>query len=148
MAIGVPSIVKWFFGWLTGPLVEFGNKWLESRNEKRRIQREMYGDMVRHEIWAKMAAKQVLIAEQGWWVTAMIRPLFAYPLIIYTWCIVADSIYFHSGQIKQLPAFLEEWYGWIVAAYFLMRPIEKGARSLSNGALDWIKSKFSARRRK
>lgn len=138
-------MIKWFLNLVTGglldKLLDFGNTWLEKRNERIRIEREMFGDVVRAEIRAKMAARDVLLAEQGWWVTAMIRPLFAYPLIAYTWAIVADSIYFHSGSIQQLPPFLEEWYGWIVAAYFLMRPVEKGARSISTGISSWIKSR-------
>lgn len=133
---------QWIGNIITGGLLNKGleawNSWLSSRNERRRIKREMFGDIVQAEIYGKMAAKQVLLAEQGWWVTALIRPLFAYPLIVYTWCIVADSVYFHSGSIQRLPYFLEEWYGWIVAAYFLTRPIEKGVRSVSASLASWL----------
>lgn len=137
---------KWFINLVTGGLLDrllsFGTTWLEKRNERIAIEREMFGDIVRHEIAAKMAARDVLLAEQGWWVTRWVRPLFAYPLIVYTWCIVADSVYFHSGAIQRLPDFLEEWYGWIVAAYFLTRPIEKAARGVSSSVTGWLRKRI------
>jgi small-conductance mechanosensitive channel len=40
------------------------------------------------EIAARSAAKEVIIAEQGRWYTAIIRPLFALPFVIYIWKIV------------------------------------------------------------
>lgn len=137
--------MRWFLNLITGGILDrvlnFGTVWLEKRNERARIEREMFGDVVSHEIQAKMAARSVLIAEQGWWVTAMIRPLFAYPLIIYTWAIVLDSIWFHSKSVWRLPDFLEEWYGWIIAAYFLMRPIEKGTRSIAGAISGWLRGR-------
>ena len=43
------------------------------------------------------ASKQLLIAEQGHWFTAMIRPLFALPFVIYLWkVIVYDRVFFHA----------------------------------------------------
>ena len=115
-------------GVFSGNLLEFGKEWLNSRNQSNRVKREIMGDLITADVEAKKLAVQVMLAEQDWWVTRWIRPLFAYPLIVYTICIVADSVYFHSGQIQALPTFLEEWYGWIVAAYFVMRPVEKAVR--------------------
>lgn len=148
-------MMKWFLNLLTGGLLDKGldafKIWAANRNERIRIEREMFGDIVQHEIYAKMAARDVLLAEQGWWVTRMIRPLFAYPLIIYTWAHVADAIYFHTGDIWPLPDYLQEWYGWIIAAFFLMRPIEKATRSAAASVRErvetWLSNKVGGRKK-
>lgn len=76
------------------------------------------------------ALRAIILAEQGWRVTAWIRPLFAYPLIVWWTAVIADSIWFHSGSVQALPAPLDEWARAIVAAYFVSRPIEKIARAV------------------
>lgn len=71
------------------------------------------------------AQRDVLVAEQGWRVTAWIRPLLAYPVILHFALVVADSIFGFSWTIDALPSPMDEWEGWIVGAYFLTRPVEK-----------------------
>lgn len=77
---------------------------------------------IQAEVQARRAAADVLIAEQGWWLTAIIRPLFVLPLAIW-WCaVIADSIFMFSWNVAALPKPLDEWAGWIVLAYFVTAP--------------------------
>ncbi len=134
--------MKWFLNLLTGGLLDrlttLGTVWLGKRNERIRIEREMYGDRVRAEIVTKQLAANILIAEQGWWVTRMIRPAFAYPLVAYWGAHILRSLYFHEWEILPLPEFMQEWAGWIVAAFFLMRPIEKLGKGVGSHLKDWL----------
>lgn len=135
-------VIKGFLNWLSGGLLDralnFGTEWLKRRNERIRIEREMYGDRVRANTTAKILAQGVLIAEQGWWVTRMIRPAFAYPLALYWSAHIARALYFHDWVILPLPEFMQEWSGWIVAAYFLMRPIEKIGKNAGSHIRSWV----------
>lgn len=79
------------------------------------------------EIKMRQAAAAIVIAEQGWWVTAWIRPLFAYPLIIYFACCISASVFHYAGP-AQLPPPIGDWAGWMIVAYFGGRSIEKVAR--------------------
>lgn len=80
------------------------------------------------EAHARQAARDIVMAEQGWWVTAMIRPAFAWPIVIWSGAIVADSLFHFNWDVAALPSPLNDWAGWIVGAYFLTRPLEKIAR--------------------
>ena len=80
------------------------------------------------EIAARAAAKEIVIAEQGRWYTACIRPLFAFPLIVYFWKIILWDKIFKLGTTDPLSGMIGEWAGWIIVAYFGGRSIEKVAR--------------------
>lgn len=134
--------LKWIANLVTGGLLNKGIEvfsiWQTKRNERIRIERDMYGDRVRATTTATILAQAVLIAEQGWWVTRMIRPAFAYPLALYFAAHVARALYFHHWVILPLPEFMQEWAGWIIAAYFLMRPIEKIGRNAGSHLKSWV----------
>lgn len=89
----------------------------------------MFVAVLQADIDTKRAARDIVIAEQGWWVTAIVRPLFAYPLALWWGAVILDSIFLFDWEVAALPAPLDEWAGWIVAAYFVMRPVEKLGRS-------------------
>lgn len=74
---------------------------------------------------ARLAARDVVVAEQKWWVTASIRPLFALPLLIWWWAVIADSIFLFRWNVAALPKPLDEWAGWIMLAYFLAAPFDR-----------------------
>lgn len=79
------------------------------------------------EIAARAAASETIKVEQGWWVTAMIRPLFAIPLGLYfAKCVIWDAM-LGWGTTDPLRGLVGEWAGLIVLAYFIGRPIEKVA---------------------
>ena len=82
------------------------------------------------EIEARKQATALMIAEQGRWYTAIIRPAFAFPLVIYVWKVVLWDKVFGWGSTDVIAGPVGEWAGWILAAYFVTRPIEKVARSI------------------
>jgi len=132
------GFLNFISGGILDRVLSFGTVWLEKRNERIRIEREMYGDRVAATMHAKSLAHSILIAEQGWWVTRLIRPAFAYPLVAYWSAHIARAMYFHEWEILPLPEFMQEWSGWIIAAYFLMRPIEKIGRNTGSHLKSWL----------
>ena len=74
---------------------------------------------------ARLAARDVVVAEQQRWWTASIRPLFALPLLIWWWAVIADSIFLFRWNVAALPKPLDEWAGWIMLAYFLAAPFDR-----------------------
>ncbi|MFG1466581.1 hypothetical protein V5F77_27525 [Xanthobacter sp. DSM 24535] len=95
-----------------------------------RLRTDITISAVQAEVESRRVAGDIVIAEQGWWVTAMIRPLFVYPLLAWWWLVILDSIFLFRWNIAALPKPLDEWAGWIVAAYFVTRPFEKIAEGL------------------
>ena len=91
--------------------------------------RDVAVEALKAEIAARQAAAEIVKAEQGWWVTAMIRPAFAYPLALWWAAVIFDSIFHFGWKIAALPAPLSEWAGWIVLSFFVTRPFEKAVRS-------------------
>ena len=71
---------------------------------------------------------QLLIAEQGRWYTAIIRPLFALPLIVYFWKILIWDKVLGWGSTDALTGMIGEWAGLIILTYFGGRTVEKVAR--------------------
>ncbi|EFO32483.1 conserved hypothetical protein [Roseibium sp. TrichSKD4] len=100
----------------------------ELQNGRERLKTEVTLETIRAELAARQAARDIVLAEQGWWVTALIRPAFAWPIVIWSGAVVADSLFQFSWNVAALPSPLSEWAGWIVGAYFLTRPFEKAAR--------------------
>ncbi len=101
---------------------------MQAETEQERMRTEITIEEIRGEIAARQAAREIVVAEQGWWVTAMIRPAFAWPLIVWWAAVIADSLFHFNWNVAALPAPLDEWSGWIVAAYFMTRPFEKIGR--------------------
>ncbi|KZL29428.1 3TM-type holin [Pseudovibrio sp. WM33] len=103
----------------------------KSDNEALRIGATVTSEEIRAELESRRAARDIVLAEQGWWVTAMIRPAFAWPIVIHSGAIVADSLFHFEWDVAKLPDPLGTWAGWIVGAYFLTRPFEKAIRGAS-----------------
>lgn len=117
---------------LSGGLLEQVLAVLRQRSDAEVAQARMRTDVaiqaITAEQAARLAARDVVVAEQRWWVTASIRPLFALPLLIWWWAVIADSIFRFPWSIAALPKPLDEWAGWIVLAYFLAAPFDRLAR--------------------
>lgn len=76
--------------------------------------------------------RAVLLAEQGRWATALMRPAFAYPLAIYYAAVIADSIFMFEADVAALPSPIGDWSGWIISAIFLSESGERIARTVTN----------------
>ena len=89
-------------------------------------------DLAKKEIEGEIAARQAEITlirqEQGWWVTAMIRPLFAAPFIIFTFKVVVWDKVLKLGTTDALDPNMWNVFLTVVGAYFGVRTIEKVAR--------------------
>ena len=79
-------------------------------------------------ISALEAKRDILLREQGSWLTRWIRPALALPVVIYMWkLIVWDTVL--GWGVTPFPGDFIEWYVLTVTgAYFIMRPIEKFVR--------------------
>lgn len=71
------------------------------------------------------AQQNVLIAEQGNWVTRWIRPAIAFPFVAYLWKVVLWDKVLGLGATDPLSAQLGEIMMVMIGAYFLGRPFEK-----------------------
>jgi hypothetical protein len=102
----------------------------ESDVERERIDATVAIEHVRAELGRRQAQRDVLLAEQGRAVTAMMRPAFAYPLAVYYAAVIADSLFLFHWNVAALPAPVGEWSGWIISAIFLSESGERIARTM------------------
>src|SRR6516162_1403431 len=82
------------------------------------------------EIEARKSADAIIIAEQGRWYTAIIRPLLAAPVIVYLWKVIVWDIVLGLGTTDAIGGDVAAWAGSIVTAYVGGRSIEKIARTI------------------
>lgn len=131
-------IVGWLASIFTGPIIKsvldsavgaYRDK-LAVENNKDSKAVELAVKELESEIAARQQATEILKVEQGRWWTAMIRPLFAIPLLLYWWKIIVIDKLLGWGTTDALGGHVEAWATWIVAAYFVTRPFEKMAYRL------------------
>lgn len=81
------------------------------------------------EVAARAEATKLLIAEQGHWYTAMIRPLFAIPFVIYTWYIVVFNKVLGIGVVEfGIDSRFWAIFQTIIISYFGSIAVERVAR--------------------
>lgn len=80
------------------------------------------------DIEARKAANQIILAEQGRWYTAIIRPLFALPFIIFAWKVAVYDKVLGWGTTDPLDPNMWSVFLAVVWAYFGGRSIEKVMR--------------------
>lgn len=122
----------WLASLLGGPvvngLINAYKAKLEAANTQDRIAADLVAKEIEAEIEARKQASAVIIAEQGRWYTAIIRPLLALPIIIYFWkAIVWDKV-LGLGATDPITGMIADWTGMIITAYVGGRSIEKAAR--------------------
>lgn len=132
-------LLKWLGGFLTGPLLQGALDAYKAKlgNENNADQRS--SDLLAKELSLEQREAelnaQVVVAEQGHWYTAMVRPLFAMPFIIFLWkVIVWDKVLaqWTHGSTDNLSPDLWQWGGIVLTAYFAGRSLEKVAAKLVN----------------
>jgi hypothetical protein len=122
----------WLASLLGGPIVNgligaYKAK-LEASNTLDRIAADLAGKEIEAEIEARKQASAIIIAEQGRWYTAMIRPLLAMPIVIYFWKVIVWDKVLGWGVTDPITGMVADWAGVIVTAYVGGRSIEKVAR--------------------
>jgi hypothetical protein len=124
----------WLAQFLTGPII---NGFLDAYKAKLAASNtadahavEVTRAALMAEIAARRDATETIIAEQGRWYTALIRPLLALPVIIYLWKVIVWDTVLDWGSTAQLSGEVASWAGMIVTAYVGGRSLEKIARSI------------------
>ena len=102
----------------------------DSAVERERVTATVAIEEIRAELGRRQAQRDVLIAEQGRAVTALMRPAFAYPLAIYYAAVIADSLFHFAWNVAALPAPIGDWSGWIISAIFLSESGERITRTI------------------
>src|SRR5438105_2179843 len=82
------------------------------------------------EIEARKSADAIIIAEQGRWYTAIIRPLLALPVVIFMWKVIVWDKVLGLGSTDAITGDVATWSGAIVTTYVGGRSLEKIAKSI------------------
>ena len=127
-------MLAWLASLIGGPivngLIEGYKEKLDSANTHDRIAADLAVKDIEGEIAARQQASAIIIAEQGRWYTAIIRPLLALPIIIYFWKVIVWDKVLGLGVTDPLTGMAADWAGTIVTAYVGARTVEKVARTL------------------
>lgn len=68
---------------------------------------------------------RLLVAEQGNWATRWVRPMWAAPFVIWTWCKVVFEYTFHLMHVTELHDTASTMAVTIIVSYFGSRGLEK-----------------------
>ena len=101
---------------------------LDATNTQDRIAADLAAKEIEAEIEARRRASAIVIAEQGRWCTAIIRPLLAFWIIISFWKVIVFDKVLGLGTTDPLTGMVADWTGVIITAYVGGRSIEKVAR--------------------
>ena len=101
---------------------------LDAANTQDRIAADLAAKEIEAEIEARKQAAAIIIAEQGRWYTAIIRPPLAFPIVIYFWTVIVWDKVLGLGTTDPITGMIADWSGLIITAYVGGRSIEKIAR--------------------
>ena len=128
-------MLAWLASLIGGPivngLIESYKAKLDAANTHDRIAADLAAKHIEAEIAARQQATAIIIAEQGRWYTAIIRPLLALPIIIYFWKVIVWDKVLGVGVTDPLTGLVSDWAGTIVTAYVGGRSVEKVANLLA-----------------
>ena len=121
-------MIKFLLG-LVNPLKEIGdqlNRAYELRLMAQNDRHKIEADQV---ISTLEAQRDILLAEQGSWMTRWIRPALAAPVVILMWKLVVWDTVLGWGVTPYPGDFIQWFVVTVTGAYFVMRPIEKWGRN-------------------
>ena len=124
---------SWLASFLSGPIINGMLSAYRERLAATNTQDALAVDMLKKEVDADIAARseatKLLIAEQGHWYTAIVRPLFALPFIIYAWKIVVFDKVLGLGVTEHgIDANFWSVFQVIVVSYFGATAVERVSR--------------------
>ena len=119
------ALLRWLGGGVLDKVLAHLSARAAAEGEAERLRSEAAIEAVRAEVDRRRAQRDVLIAEQGSWLTRLPRPLFAIPLGIWWAAVIADSLMHFSWNVAALPPPLDEWAGAIITALFLVEGAER-----------------------
>jgi hypothetical protein len=128
------GLLRWLSRFLAAPIVESLINAYKSRLTAESVQdrtaAELAGKAIEAEIEARKSAAAVIIAEQGRWYTAVIRPLLTVPVIIYLWKVIVWDKVLGLGTTDAIGGDVSIWVGAIVTTYVGGRSFEKIATTI------------------
>lgn len=132
---------QWAISFLSAPIlnsmVAGWQKYLDHKDTSNRVAADLAIKDADAQIAARAEATKLLIAEQGHWSTRIIRPLFAWPFIIFLWkAVVYDKILAPvltggTGMTEALAGDLSTWASVIVVSYFGVTSVETVSRTIA-----------------
>ncbi len=127
-------MLQWLASFLTAPIIngfiEAYKAKLEAENSQDRTAADLAAKAIAAEIDARKSADALIIAEQGRWYTAIIRPLLALPVIIYLWKVIVWDKVLGLGTTDPILGDVAVWSGMIVTTYVGGRSLEKIAKTI------------------
>lgn len=127
-------VLSWLGNLLGGPFakaaVDAYRAKLSAENTSEKIAADLAARELAVESREAELATQIVSAEQGRWVTALPRPLFAFAFIIYVWKVVVWDKVLGLGATDPLSGEVSQWAMIVLTAYFGGRSLEKVARIL------------------
>lgn len=112
--------------WLTGGGIAAIGAELRAAYEAKLTAKTDAEKLRAEETIARLEAQQsILLAEQGSWLTAWVRPMIALPFVIYIWKLIIFDKVLAWGATDDLSPQLWQMMTVIITAYFLTRPFEK-----------------------
>ena len=125
---------QWLASFLTAPIINgFLDAYkakLDSQNTRGAQAAEVARAALLAEVDARKSANAIIIAEQGRWYTAMVRPLLAIPVIIYLWKVIVWDKVLGWGTTDVIAGDVGIWAGTIVTTYVGGRSLEKIAKTI------------------
>ena len=111
--------------WLTGGGIKAIGEQLRGAYEAKLKATNDHEKLQAEETIARLEAQQsILLAEQGRWLTAWVRPAIAAPFVVFLWKIIIWDKVLGYGATDNLSPELWEMMKWVISAYILTRPIE------------------------
>ena len=125
---------QWLASFLTAPIINgFLDAYkakLDSQNTRGAQAAEVARAALLAEVDARKSANAIIIAEQGRWYTAMVRPLLVLPVIIYLWKVIVWDKVLGWGTTDVIAGDVGIWAGTIVTTYVGGRSLEKIAKTI------------------
>jgi hypothetical protein len=125
---------QWLASFLTAPIINgFLDAYkakLDSQNTQSAQAVEVARAALLAEVDARKSANAIIIAEQGRWYTAMVRPLLVLPVILYLWKVIVWDKVLGWGTTDVIAGDVGIWAGTIVTTYVGGRSLEKIAKTI------------------
>jgi hypothetical protein len=133
----VATVLAWLGNLLGGPFaraaVDAYRARLSAENTSEKVAADLAARELDVERREREVSAQVVVAEQGRWLTALPRPLFAFAFVIYAWKVVVwDKVLgaWTHGVTDPLGGDVAQWGMVVLSAYFGGRSLEKVAKIL------------------
>ena len=125
-------MIQWLLSFISGPIIRgllsaYKAK-LDAANSQDAKAVELAVAEINAEIAARAAAKEIIISEQGRWYTAIIRPLFALPFVIFAWKVVVHDKVLGLGVTDPIDPNMWNVFLAVIASYFGLSAIDRIAK--------------------